>query len=106
MTIDARRRRLLLAAAAAAGAIPFTAGAQAWPSRQIRIVCPFPPGGSSDFGARILAQHLPGLLKQTVVIDNRGGAGGNIGTDIAAKGAPDGYTLLATSEGPITVSPI
>ena len=79
--------------------------AQSYPERPIRIVCPFPPGGSSDFGARIIAQHLPGLLKQTVVIDNRGGAGGNIGTDIAAKGAPDGYTLLVTSEGPITVSP-
>ena len=81
------------------------ASAQAYPERPIRIVCPFPPGGSSDFGARILAQHLPNLLKQPVVIDNRGGAGGNIGTDIAAKATPDGYTLLATSEGPITVSP-
>jgi tripartite-type tricarboxylate transporter receptor subunit TctC len=81
------------------------ANAQAYPERPIRIVCPFPPGGSSDFGARILAQHLPNLLKQPVVIDNRGGAGGNIGTDIVAKASPDGYTLLATSEGPITVSP-
>ncbi|MDB5863291.1 MAG: hypothetical protein JWO70_1097 [Betaproteobacteria bacterium] len=79
--------------------------AQAYPERPIRIVCPFPPGGSSDFGARILSQNLPNLLKQPVVIDNRGGAGGNIGTDIVAKAAPDGYTLLATSEGPITVSP-
>jgi tripartite-type tricarboxylate transporter receptor subunit TctC len=81
------------------------ANAQVYPERPIRIVCPFPPGGSSDFGARILAQHLPNLLKQPVVIDNRGGAGGNIGTDIVAKASPDGYTLLATSEGPITVSP-
>jgi len=79
--------------------------AQNYPDRPLRVICPFPPGGSSDFGARILAQHLPGLLKQTVVIDNRGGAGGNIGTEIAAKAAPDGYTLLVTSEGPITVSP-
>ena len=82
-----------------------SAAAQGYPERPIRIVCPFPPGGSSDFGARILAQNLPGLLKQSVVIDNRGGAGGNIGTDIVAKAAADGYTLLATSEGPITVSP-
>src|SRR5688572_22790372 len=95
---------ILAAVAAALGAVA-TAHAQAYPERPIRIVCPFPPGGSSDFGARILAQHLPGLLKQQVVIDNRGGAGGNIGTDIAAKATPDGYTLLATSEGPITVSP-
>src|SRR5688572_356057 len=95
---------ILAAVAAALGAVA-TAHAQAYPERPIRIVCPFPPGGSSDFGARILAQHLPGLLKQQVVIDNRGGAGGNIGTDIAAKATPDGYTLLVTSEGPITVSP-
>ena len=81
------------------------ASAQAYPDRPIRIICPFPPGGSSDFGARILSQNLPNLLKQSVVIDNRGGAGGNIGTDIAAKATPDGYTLLVTSEGPITVSP-
>src|SRR5687767_14841247 len=93
-----------LCIAAALGSIG-GAYAQAYPERPIRIVCPFPPGGSSDFGARILSQNLPGLLKQSVVIDNRGGAGGNIGTDIVAKAAPDGYTLLATSEGPITVSP-
>ena len=90
--------------AAACGWVQQSA-AQSYPERPIRIVCPFPPGGSSDFGARILSTHLPALLKQTVVIDNRGGAGGNSGTDIAAKAAPDGYTLLATSEGPITVSP-
>ena len=94
----------LMSIAAIAGCAGAAYG-QAYPERPIRIVCPFPPGGSSDFGARILAQHLPNLLKQPVVIDNRGGAGGNIGTDIVAKAAPDGYTLLATSEGPITVSP-
>src|SRR5438105_4764147 len=79
--------------------------AQTYPDRPIRIVCPFPPGGSSDFTARILAAHLPKGLKQTVVIDNRGGAGGNIGTDIAAKAPPDGYTLLVTAEAPVTISP-
>jgi tripartite-type tricarboxylate transporter receptor subunit TctC len=94
----------LLCIAAVFGCIG-NASAQAYPDRPIRIVCPFPPGGSSDFGARILQQNLSGLLKQSVVIDNRGGAGGNIGTDIVAKAAPDGYTLVATSEGPITVSP-
>jgi tripartite-type tricarboxylate transporter receptor subunit TctC len=81
------------------------ANAQPYPERPIRIVCPFPPGGSSDFGARILSQHLPNVLKQPVVVDNRSGAGGNIGTDIVARASPDGHTLLATSEGPITVSP-
>ena len=97
--------RIVSACVLALGGTHYAAAQSNYPDRPIRIVCPFPPGGSSDFGARILSQHLPALLKQTVVIDNRGGAGGNIGTDIAAKAAPDGYTLLATSEGPITVSP-
>ena len=95
----------VISACVLALAAPYAAAQANYPDRPIRIVCPFPPGGSSDFSARILQQHLPTYLKQTVVIDNRGGAGGNIGTDIAAKGAPDGYTLLVTSEGPITVSP-
>src|ERR1051325_6965322 len=98
-----QRSTVLLCIAAAFGCIG-NASSQAYPDRPIRIVCPFPPGGSSDFGARILSQNLPPLLKQSVVIDNRGAAGGNIGTDIVAKSAPDGYTLLATSEGPIPVS--
>ncbi len=81
-----------------------TAG-QAYPDRPIRIVVSFPPGGSTDFSARILAAHLPRALGQTIVVDNRGGAGGSIGTDIVAKAAPDGYTLLVTAEGPITINP-
>jgi tripartite-type tricarboxylate transporter receptor subunit TctC len=94
---------IVLSVSAAFGIIG-SSGAQTYPERPIRIVCPFPPGGSSDFGARIIAQNLPPLVKQTVVIDNRGGAGGNIGTDIAAKAAPDGYTLLANSSAH-TVNP-
>ena len=69
------------------------------------MVVPFPPGGSTDFSARIIAAHLPRMLGQTVVVDNRGGAGGNIGVDIVTKAVADGYTLLVSAEGPITISP-
>jgi len=82
-----------------------TAQAQKYPERPVRIVVTFPPGGSTDFTARILAQHLPATLGQTIVVDNRGGGGGNIGCDIVAKSAPDGYTLLLTTEGPATINP-
>lgn len=79
--------------------------AQTYPTKPIRIVVAFPPGGSTDFAARVLANHLPKTLGQSVVVDNRGGAGGNIGNDLVAKAAPDGYTLLVTTEGSITISP-
>lgn len=85
-------------------AIPSAALAQTYPQRSIRVIVSFPPGGSTDFIARVLAQHMPASLGQTIVIDNRGGAGGTLGTDIAAKAAPDGYTLLVTAEPPITIA--
>lgn len=88
---------------AVALAIPSAALAQTYPQRSIRVVVSFPPGGSTDFTARILAQHLPASLGQSIVVDNRGGAGGTIGTDIVAKATPDGYTLLITAEPPITI---
>jgi len=81
------------------------AAAQSYPARPIRMVVAFPPGGAADFSARILAQHLPAVLGQTIVIDNRGGAFGNIANDIAAKAAPDGHTLLVTADATITVNP-
>jgi tripartite-type tricarboxylate transporter receptor subunit TctC len=94
-------------AAAAILATGFTAGAsaQSYPERPIRFVVAFPPGGSVDFTARILARHLPALLGQSIVVDNRGGGGGNIASDIVAKAAPDGYTFLLSTEGPITINP-
>ena len=95
---------IALAAVTAATAGVQQASAQNYPDRPVRVVVNFPPGGSTDFSARLLAQYMPRTLGQTLVIDNRGGAGGNIGADIAAKSAPDGYTLLVTPEGPITIA--
>lgn len=91
--------------AAASVSVTQHAAAQTYPDRPIRVVVPFPPGGSSDFSARLVASHLPRNIGQTIVVDNRGGAGGNIGTEIVAKAAPDGYTLFITAEGPVTISP-
>jgi tripartite-type tricarboxylate transporter receptor subunit TctC len=88
----------------ATAAIPQHVSAQKYPERPIRVVVNFPPGGSTDFAARILSQYMPRALGQTLVIDNRGGAGGNIGADIVAKSPADGYTLLVSPEGPITIA--
>src|SRR5436853_6096358 len=71
--------------------------AQPYPSRPIRLIVPFPPGGSNDIVARMAATQLGERLGQPVLIDNRGGAGGVLGTDLAAKSPPDGYTLLLIS---------
>lgn len=85
--------------------VPCATQAQNFPDRPVRFVVTFPPGGSTDFTARILAQHLPAAFGQSIVVDNRGGGGGNIGCDIVAKAAPDGHTLLLTTEGPATLNP-
>ncbi len=77
--------------------VPLLAAAQAWPSRPIRLVVAFPPGGTGDITARIIGQKMGELLGQPVVVENRPGAGGNIGTELVAKAAPDGYTITAGS---------
>jgi tripartite-type tricarboxylate transporter receptor subunit TctC len=90
-----------LAGAMAAG----EAVAQAWPAKPIRMVVPFPVGGGSDSTARILSQRLQDRLKQQIIVENRTGAGGAIGTEFAARAAPDGYTILLGSASEIVMLP-
>jgi tripartite-type tricarboxylate transporter receptor subunit TctC len=78
---------------------------QAYPSRPVKVVVPWPPGQATDIAARMIAQKLQEQTGQPFVIDNRPGAGGSLGTDVAAKSAPDGYTLLAASSGPVSIMP-
>ena len=81
------------------------AQAQPWPSKPVRVVIPFPPGQATDIGTRLVGQRLQEVLGQPFVMDNKPGAGGAIGTDTVARAAPDGYTLLACSSGPMAVLP-
>jgi len=85
---------LAAAALLAAGA---AAMAQSYPSKPIRLIVPFPPGGANDIVARTVNIRLPSLLGQNLIIDNRAGAGGNLGAELAAKAPPDGYTLLVAN---------
>jgi tripartite-type tricarboxylate transporter receptor subunit TctC len=81
------------------------AQAPAYPTKQIRLIVPFSPGGASDLTARTLAQKMGDALGQTIVVDNKPGANGVLGLDLAAKSAPDGYTLVLTDRGSLTVNP-
>lgn len=100
--VTATRRTLLCASAALSSLLalaPFAAQAQAWPTKPLRWVVAYPAGGGSDFLARQLAPQLGKQLGQTIVIDNRPGAAGMIGTDNAAKSPPDGYTIVTGDNG-------
>ena len=103
------RRALVAAAPPLALAAARRAAAQApdaWPGRPLRMVIPWPPGQQTDVIGRLVAHHLSERLGQPVVPENRPGAGGQIGTNAAAKAAPDGHTLLSASIGPITFGPL
>jgi tripartite-type tricarboxylate transporter receptor subunit TctC len=82
----------------------FAQGTGDWPNKPIKFVVPYPPGGPTDLMARILAPRLQAALGQPVVVENRAGAGGNLGSDQVAKGAADGYTLLLAASGPMAVN--
>jgi len=103
----ARVRALVLATLGFCGAVQLAAaqGAGAWPERAIRIVLPFPPGGPSDIAARLAADKMQLALKQPIVIENKPGAGGNVGTAEVARAAPDGYTWLFGPDSLVTVNP-
>ena len=96
------KMRLLLAATLL---IAGNALAQSWPTKPVRMIVTFSPGGSSDIVARLIAIPLQGELGQSVIVDNKPGAGGTIGALEAARAAPDGYTLLLSNSAPISISP-
>jgi tripartite-type tricarboxylate transporter receptor subunit TctC len=98
-------RRKVIASSLALGLTTLSAQEQAWPSKPIRLIVPYPPGGSSDIIARAISQPLSEALKQTVIVENRAGANGNLGADAVAKSAPDGYTLLLCDTGALAISP-
>jgi tripartite-type tricarboxylate transporter receptor subunit TctC len=98
-------RRAVLAAVAAAIAAPAVRAQSGWPAKTLRIIVPYPPGGSSDIIARAISQPLSDALKQSVIVENRAGANGNLGADLVAKSTPDGYTMLLCDTGALAISP-
>lgn len=99
-------RRLCLTLGASLLALTGTAAhAQAWPSKPVHLVVPYPPGGNVDVAARIVAERLQVALGQTVIVENRAGAGGMIAADHVARSAPDGYTLFVAANGPLLFAP-
>ena len=99
------RRTLLLAAAAAPLACPLRAQGNAWPDRTVRVIVPWPPAGSTDVLVRIYAERLSAMLGQSFVVENRPGAGGNIGIDAVAKAAPDGSTMGIAAVAHFSINP-
>ena len=99
------RSLLAVVVALGLGTIPHLAAAQAYPTKAVKLVVPFPPGGSLDFAGRLIAQKLTEMWGQSVVVENKPGAGGNIGADFVAKSPPDGYTILLGALSTHAVNP-
>jgi tripartite-type tricarboxylate transporter receptor subunit TctC len=95
----------IIVAALAWLALATSVSAQTYPSRAVKVVVPWPPGQATDIAARVVAERLQNALGQPFVIENKPGAGGAIGSDTVVKSAPDGYTLLAASSGPLSIMP-
>jgi len=107
--VHSRLRRILLLALGL-GSVSFSMAAQAqssndWPTKSIRFVVPYPPGGPLDTMARVLAEQVKSSLGQPVIVENRPGAGGNIGADLIAKAQPDGYTLVMGAVATHAINP-
>lgn len=100
----ARAGRWTSVAAAATLALSAAASAQAWPARPITLIVPFPPGGTTDIFARTIAQHMRPALGESIVVENKPGAAGNLGVAAAARAQPDGYTIVLGSVGTQTVN--
>ncbi len=107
MSLNRRHLHVLGAAAwlSCLGATQAAEPVAAWPTKPLRIVVPYPPGGSSDIIARAISQPLSEALKQPVIVENKPGANGNLGADAVAKAAPDGHTLLLCDTGALAISP-
>jgi tripartite-type tricarboxylate transporter receptor subunit TctC len=103
--VHQKRRAVLKAGAVGALALAFAGAAMAWPTKSVTIIVPFTAGGTTDIVGRLVAQKLTQMWGQSVVVDNRPGAGGNIGAAMVAKAPPDGYTILLTSGSVVTVNP-